>query len=237
MSRGLITCFSQGGTTARVSEQISAGLVSAGHEVDTCNLKDKTPPEIGAYDFLGLGLPVYAFTPPFNVTEYLEGLPRLPGLPFFVFVLYGTYRGDAGTRARRALEKKGGREVGYFYCRGVDYFINYLKSGYLFSAGHPDSDELAGAKNFGLQVASHLAGSPYDRPEDDPPPGLVYRLERFLLNRWLTRQFYSRLFWVNKKSATTAASVSNSAPPGTSRRTNPATRSGAAAVWAAGTAK
>jgi flavodoxin/ferredoxin len=199
MSRGLITCFSQGGTTARVAEQISAGLVSAGHEIDICNLKDQTPPEISAYDLLGVGLPVYAFAPPFSVTDYIKSLPELNGLPFFVFVLYGTYRGDAGTRARRALEAKGGKEIGYFFCRGADYFIRYLQEGYLFSAGHPNHQELAAADDFGKKVASHLTGSPYTRPEDDQPPSFVYRLERFLLNRWLTRQLYSRLFWLNKK--------------------------------------
>ena len=202
MSKSLIVYFSQGGTTARTADSIAAGLRTAGYEVDVCHLINEQPPALDGYDLLGIGMPVYAFRPPFALTDYVEGLPHLGGLPAFTFVLYGTLRGDAGTAMRRQLARKGAREVGYLTCRGDDYFLGYLKLGYLFSPDHPAVDELAEAEAFGQEVAARVAGQAYAPPGEDAPPGAVYRLERFFLSRWLVEQVYSRLFLLNKAKCT-----------------------------------
>ena len=214
MPKSLIVYFSQGGTTARVAEHIANGLRTAEFQVDLCNMKDERPPDLGGYDLFGIGLPVYYFRPPFNVTDYVSGLPDLNGLPAFVFVLHGTYRGDAGNAIRHALARRGAREVGYFHCRGADYALIYLKKGYLFSPDHPTAEELAQSEAFGREVAAHAAGQPYARPEDDQPPSMVYRLERFLTNRWLARQVYSRLFRVDAKKCTACGLCTKLCPTG-----------------------
>jgi ferredoxin/flavodoxin len=183
-----------------VAESIAAGLRAAEYQIDLCNMKDEQPPDMGGYDLLGVGAPTYYYRPPFNVMGYVNSLPDLDGLPAFVFVLHGTYRGDAGNAIRHALARKGAQEAGYFHCRGADYFLGYLKEGYLFSPDHPTAEELTQAEAFGREVAAHAAGQPYARPEDDRPPAMIYRLERFLANRWLGRQVYSRLFRVDAKN-------------------------------------
>ena len=202
MPRSLIIYFSQGGTTGQVAEAIASGLRFAGHEVDMCNIKDGLPPDIGGYSLLGIGLPVYWYRPPFNVIDYLNEVPELKGLPTFVFVLYGTYRGDTGTTVRHLLARKGAKEVGYFHCRGADYFLGYLKMGYLFSPRHPTEGELAQAKQFGQEIAAHVAGKEYARPEEDQTPAPIYRLERFLANRWICNHIFSRFFKADAKKCT-----------------------------------
>ena len=199
MSKSLIVYFSQGGTTARVAESIATGLRAAEWQADLCNMKDEQPPEARGYDLIGIGSPVYSYRPPFNMMDYVKSLPDLKGLASFVFVLHGTYRGDTGTTIRHMLARKGAREVGYFHCRGADYFLGYLKRGYLFSPDHPTAEERAQAEMFGREVAAHLAGRPYGGPEEDRPAAAIYRLERLLTNRWLTEQMYSRLFTVDAK--------------------------------------
>ena len=79
---------------------------------------------------------------PFNVADYLTSLTDLKGKPAFSFLLHGTYDFDAGNQLRKALTKKGTREVGYFHCCGADYFLGYLQTGYLFSPYHPTETEL-----------------------------------------------------------------------------------------------
>jgi flavodoxin/ferredoxin len=197
MPRCLMTYFSQGGTTALVAENIASGLRSAEYEVDLCNISDGAPPAVDGYGLLGVGLPVYYYRPPFNIADYLRELPDLEGLPVFVFVLHGTYRFDAGTAVRRSLARKGGREVGYFHSYGLERWVGYLNEGYVFSPDHPRDDELSRAVAFGREVAAHAAGGEYRRPPDDAPPSPVYRLERFVTNRWLAEQLYSRLFRVD----------------------------------------
>ena len=200
MPKSLIVYFSQGGSTARVAQRIATGLRTAGYEVDLCNIKHKRPPDPSGYDLFGVGSPAYYYRPPFNVLDYVNGLPDLAGLSAFVFVLHGTYRGDAGNSLRRSLVRRGAQEVGYFHCRGADYYMGYLREGYLFSADHPTAEELVLAEAFGRDVAAHAAGRQYVRPNDDRPLPVVYRLEQFLTNRWLTRHVYSRLFRVNAKT-------------------------------------
>jgi flavodoxin/ferredoxin len=214
MSKSLIAYFSQGGTTAQVAESVAAGLRAAQWETDLYNIKDGRLPEASEYDLIGLGSPVYYYRPPFNVMDYVESLPDLNGKSFFVFVLHGTYRGDAGTTLQRALARKGGREVGYFHCRGADYYLPYLEQGYLLSPDHPTADELAQAEIFGREVAGHLAGQPYARPGEDRPAAAIYLLERFLVGRWLTRQIYSRLFTVDAKQCNACGLCMNLCPTG-----------------------
>ena len=202
MFKGLIVYFSQGGTTARVAESIAAGLRKEGYEIDLCNMKDKRPPDLSEYELFGIGYPVYYFRPPFNVTDYVNSLPDLAGLQAFVFVLHGTYQGDASNPIRRTLTRKGAREVGYFHCLGADFYLSYLKEGYLFSPDHPTKEELARAEAFGHQVAGYAVGKPYILHEKEPPPPMVYHLERFLMSRWLVRQMYSRQFRVDAEKCT-----------------------------------
>jgi len=216
MTRALIVFFSQTGTTARVADAIAAGLRAVGCHVDLCRLGDG-PPDPAGYDLLGIGLPTYYYRPPFNVTDYVSGLPRLEGIAFLTFVLHGTYRGDAGNAIRSALAAKGAREVGYFACRGADMYVGYLKEGYLFSPDHPTPDELAAAGAFGGEVAARLSGEPYTRPRNDRRPSMVYRLERLLANRWLASNVYSRLFAVRHDLCTSCGLCIRLCPTGNLR--------------------
>ena len=129
-------------------------------------------------------------------------------------MLHGTYPGDAGNIIRRALAQKQAREVGYFHCHGADFFLGYLKEGYLFSPDHPVAEELAQAEAFGRQVAGHIAEEAYSKPRADPVLGLMYRLERSLINRWLVQQMYSRMFTVNKKKCTACGLCRKQCPTG-----------------------
>ena len=214
MPKSLIVYFSLGGTTAQVARSIASGLKAAGYSVDLHDLADGLPPDSGGYDLLGVGSPTHYFRLPFNVTDYVEGLPFLDGLPAFAFVLHGTNQGDAGNTLRRALVRKGGREVGYLHTPGADIVSAYLKLGYLFSPDRPNSHDLVRAQEFGRAVAAHAVGREYVRPQDDPSPSAVYRLERFLSNRWLVRHLHSRLFLVDEDRCDTCGICVQECPTG-----------------------
>jgi flavodoxin/ferredoxin len=214
MFKSLIVYFTQGGATARVAEAIATGLRSKEHQVDLHNMYDGQPPRLDGYGLLGIGLPAYYFRPPFKVMDYLNSLPELAGLPVFVFLLYGTHAGDAGNTVRRALARKRGQEVGYFKARGADYFLGYLKRGFLFSPDHPTFLELDAAQGFGRKVAERVAGEKYIRQEEDKPPSVVYRLERFLSNRRFVKYMYSWFFYVKAKKCTSCGLCMKVCPTG-----------------------
>ncbi len=197
MRNCLIVYFSQTGATARASERIAAGLCASGFEVKACNIKDQKPPDVRDYDVLGIGFPVYGFSPPFNVSDYVNGLPHLEGMSSFVFVTYGTYRFNAADRIRQALARKGAKEVGHFHCRGADFYLHYLKLGYLFSPDHPTAEELTGAETFGREIAARVEGGQHLRAPRESAPSLIYRMERLSYRRWFSTWVHSRLFKVD----------------------------------------
>lgn len=201
MLKCLIVYFSQEGSVAKVGENIAAGLRSAGYQVDLFNLKYGRPPEIKGYDLAGIGLPTYEFRPPFNILDYVNRLPDLARLPVFVFVLWGSgVIGEAGNQIRHILARKGTKDAGYFKCSGLDFYLGYLREGYLFSHDRPTKEELKQAEDFGRKVAENVTEAQYAKdPEDPPVPSVIYRLERLLTCRLFTRWMYSFIFLLKRK--------------------------------------
>lgn len=202
--QGLIVYFSQQGATEKIAKAIANSIESRGINVDLFNLKEKNPPKIDNYDFIGIGSPTYYFRPPFIVTDYLKNLPDIKGKKFFVFVLHGAYKGKTGNVIRKILRKKGGEEVGYFFCKGADIVYLYLKEGYLYSPDSPTEKDVREAEKFGQEVVDFLKDNKkYKIPPFDPDvSSFVFRLERFLSNQWLVKNFYSRFFKVDRKKCT-----------------------------------
>ena len=199
MGKALIIYLSQGGTTATVASNIAKGLSEQNFTVDIRKVQNKKPINIESYDVIGIGFPVYIFRIPFVVKKFIDQLPALKGKPFFVFLLYGTERGQAGTDARKLLDQKGGREIGFSHYNGEDYYIGYLRKGYLFSPDHPTGNELERAIDFGREIHAVLAGKNYEKPPYDRGPGAVYTLERLLTTKFAVNYFYRFFYMVNKK--------------------------------------
>ena len=191
MKKALIAYFSQGGTTKKIATEIANGLSEAGYNADLYSITDDSSPDVSDYDLIGIGAPVYIYRPPFNVMAYVNELPNLNGLPFFVFMLHGTHPGTAGNVLRKRLEQKGGREVGYSLYRGADFFVGYVQRGVLFSPDNPAPDELERARRFGKKAAEYASGAEYDKPPADPLPPVVYSVERMLTVKPLATYFYS----------------------------------------------
>ena len=196
MPRCLIVYFSQGGSTAKVAEEIAGELRGKGYDIDVRSLTQVSPQAVLGYDLVGLGSPVYAFGQPFNVVDLVRSLPDLNGRAAFLFNTYGTYAFDAGTRFAKLVKEKGARVLGYFACHGKGSYLGYAKVGWLFSASHPNQEDLQNARRFALVVAAKAGGQGQhdgDESAGSPAP-FIYRLERFFTNQWLTSRFYSRFF-------------------------------------------
>jgi flavodoxin/ferredoxin len=200
MKKTAIFYFSQNGSTGAMAKKIGKGLTDKQFHVDLFDITDGEYPDIGGYDMIGVGFPVYIYRPPFNVLTYLKSLNDLNGLPFFVFMMYGTKPGKAGNTVRTALKHKGGREVGYAKFKGADYFLGFLQRGVLFSPNNPNADEKKGAEHFGHDIAENFAGKPYDPPPEDPAPGIVYSMEKLVTSKFFVRYMSTWFFKVDKEA-------------------------------------
>ena len=214
MKKTLIVYFSQAGSTRKVAQAVAAGLRGAGHEVDLHDLTAGAPPSPIDYDAFGLGTPVYVFRPPFNVSRYLDGLPDLNGLPFFVLLQSAGLEVDAGNAVRGTLRRKGGREVGFLKGKGADYALPWIRHGILFSPEHPTPEGLQAAKAFGEAVADRVAGTPYQPPPPDPKAPALFRLARASTNAWVVRNVGSRGFRVRGDVCTACGTCVEVCPTG-----------------------
>lgn len=203
MKRCLFVYFSQRGSTEALVKRIAAGISAGGYQVELHNLQNGPVPNIGEFQLLGIGAPVYYFQPTFIVMDFINSLPQLDNVPVFTVLTYGTVKGDAGTTLRKALLKKGCREVGYMSSKGADYFLAYTKRGYMFSPNHPDQEELGAADRFGADCVAIAEGRKnYEMPAFEKGPPMMYRMERSLIPRFAVKAMYTKMFSVNKKLCT-----------------------------------
>lgn len=217
--KALVLYWSIGGTTKRVAERIAEGLRAGGAECYLHDLRGGMPSDLAPYDIIGVGFPVHYYRPPIVVSEAMVALGPLDGRSVFSFALNGTCRGAALNRARSALVRAGGAEIGAFTSYGEDNFYPYARQGWLFSPEHPTEQELQAAQVCGAGlVAAHqrrLAGGtqPPARPRD-PRTHPMYALERLVTGPRLTRLFYWRLFRVEAERCTSCGKCSRRCPTG-----------------------
>jgi flavodoxin/ferredoxin len=202
MKNVLITYFSQGGTTEKTAKHIARGLTNENCKVDLSNLIDKNNIDIHSYDAIGIGFPVYIYRIPFIVTDFIKSLPDLNGKPFFIFILYGTIPGNAGTEARKMLSRKGGKEIGYSKYKGKDYFLGFLQKGYLFSPDNPSNKELETAVALGQNLAENINTLDYIPSSFESGPGSLYTLQKLMTLRPFGKYFYRFFYNVDKKKCT-----------------------------------
>lgn len=199
MKKALIFYFTQGGTTETISNEVAGGLKKSGYSVDQVKIPSNKVPDIQDYDIIGIGFPVYAYRAPYVVTDFLKSLPSIRGKHFFVFMLYGSYRGKAGNSVRKLLARKGGIEAGYSYYHGSNLYYGYLTRGYHFSPDHPDKEERKRAREFGSSVAAAAQGQAYNKPPFDRSQGIVYEIEKHITSKFYIKYNYSFLYKADKK--------------------------------------
>ncbi len=197
MKKCLIIYYSQSGTTEKIAEQISSGLKSK-YKVTSINIRDAKPENIGDFDLIGIGSPVYFFRPVYVILNFIKGLPQLGNIPFFVFLLYGTHYFNAYKYIEKIIKRKGGNIIGYNNFKGEDLFLGYLKRGFLFSPDSPKNNDLARAEKFGYDIIAAAEKKISYAPEGISHAGFIYALERLILTQWLTNNVYSRFFKADK---------------------------------------
>jgi flavodoxin/Pyruvate/2-oxoacid:ferredoxin oxidoreductase delta subunit len=202
--KSLIVYFSQMGSTEKVAKAIAAGLWSGGYETTFLDLKHGLAVELGQYELLGIGSPVFNYNQPFNVVDFLESLPGLNEKGTFLFNTFGTYKFDADAVLIKLATNKGAKVLGYFACRGYDSFLGYAKLGHLFSQDHPDAKDLGAAEEFGRKIAGAPTGDFILKTtvSTRSRAPIIYKIERLATNRWLSAEIYSRFFKLSETKCT-----------------------------------
>lgn len=102
-----IIYFSQTGNTEKVARAIASGLDEAGLPSQLARLEEASKVDLGQFELIGLGTPVFYYKEPFNVKDFIKGLPSLKGKSAFLFITTGGHPTNTLLRMAKLLEKKG----------------------------------------------------------------------------------------------------------------------------------
>lgn len=109
MSKVGIFYFTGTGNTAQVAKDIAQRLNSFGLDCECLNIRDPHP-NPSEFDIIGICYPVYAWAPPWPITEWAKSNKSLKDKPCFVFQ---DFAGDPSNAFRKILKtlKKIGAKV------------------------------------------------------------------------------------------------------------------------------
>ncbi len=149
--KSIVTYFSQTGNTKQVAERIREGISAVTGQCDIVSLEDVDTASLAGYDLVGLGCPTFYYQEPFNVRDFIEGLPNLSEKRWFVFCSHGSVIGNTFPSMVERLRKKGIVVIGFHdtYADGTLPFYPYPT----LTTGHPDSIDLTEATAFGKEIA------------------------------------------------------------------------------------
>lgn len=109
----LIIYFSGTGNTYYCANYIKEHLTQNGNEISMYSIENLSKGEIGHYDFLITGFPVYACNVPAVMRNYLEGIPLTAGKGAYIFCTKGFSSGNSLKRASNILKSSGYHISGY----------------------------------------------------------------------------------------------------------------------------
>jgi ferredoxin len=103
----LLLHFSGTGNTDFVARYLAGKLARAPIEVDVLSIEQQPPGDVGSFDLLAFGFPVYACDSPRFVQDYVSELPPGEGRGAFAFCTKGAYAGGAVERNLLRLAARG----------------------------------------------------------------------------------------------------------------------------------
>lgn len=155
MPECLIVYYSDSGTTENLARSIARGL-QASYRVDLLNISRNNPPAVHKYQLLGIGSPVYFFSPVAEIRRFISRMPDLHGIPVFTFLAYGTNPGSAADKLSKALAAKHACYVGTIACRNSNFVYGLGRPAGPLTLNHISAEELERARLFGETMPERL---------------------------------------------------------------------------------
>lgn len=176
----LIICFSQTGNTRKIAESIRQGILEQSDHCQICDMETAMQQDLSAFDLVGLGCPVFYYQEPFNVREFLVGLPNLSGAYWFLFCTHGSIIGNTFHSMTTELSRKEVKIIGYHDTYADAWLPFYPHPTY--TSGHPDAQDFEAARTFGCEIVKkrkRLAPEEIESQPDTIPDEWVQNAKRF----------------------------------------------------------
>ena len=160
LERVLVLWYSQTGHTQRIGRLLGHVFQDMGFWTTASEIRDFNPRDMGEYDFIIIGTPVFYYDTPLYVKEWIGSSPDLHAIPVASFVTFGGPEGDqynAASNILNLLSAKGGIPV------GLDTFLNMGAFPLSWSAEGvqkhkhlPDEDTFDQARNYARSLIERV---------------------------------------------------------------------------------
>ena len=180
--KSIIIYYSQTGNTKKIARAIHKGMSQLADQCDMVPVKEAGSQDLGRYDVIGLGSPIWMGGLPPNMRIFVESIPEQKGKHIFSFNTHGVMPELYFPSVTRKLTAKGFTVIGTKDWYG-DHHYQLAPVPY-FTAGHPDDIDLKEAETFGKEMVETSrrisAGETHlipPLPELDLTPQLLVLLE------------------------------------------------------------
>ena len=150
----LIIYFSQTGGTEKIAKAICEGILETGSDCDLVQIKEAAIKNLNSYDLIGIGCPTFYYREPRNVQTFIRQMENGTGRYAFIFCTHGSCKGNTFYYLNEELNKKGFTVIGAFDSYAESSLQFYPKP--MHTAQHPDSIEVAAARQFGNDLVQRM---------------------------------------------------------------------------------
>ncbi len=150
--KSIVVYFSQTGNTREIARSIQSSISETSGQCDIARLQDVDEKDLGVYDLIGLGSPVWHRREPANVMNFIEyTMNSLEEKHAFAFCTHGLLPGRFLARVVTMMTQKGLTVIGWNNWYGSVTMPEKPKP--YFTDGHPDEIDLQEARDFGRDMA------------------------------------------------------------------------------------
>lgn len=180
----IVIYYSQTGNTKKIAEAIHRGMSEVSGQCEIAGIKELTPGDLGRYDLVGIGSPVWCGAETPNVRRFIETLPEQTGRHVFSFCTHGVMPEHYFPTVVRRLKSRGFTVIGMRSWFGVARF-QVAPTPY-YTEGHPDAIDIEEAEEFGKEMVEKSRRI-REGAEDLIPPVPDYLYTPQL---WVLTEFY-----------------------------------------------
>jgi flavodoxin/formate hydrogenlyase subunit 6/NADH:ubiquinone oxidoreductase subunit I len=148
--KGIVIYHSNTGNTGKIAGAIYRGM-KAVMNCDIAPVNKLDPKEMGKYDFIAFGGPIWYFREPANLRFFIYYMPHSAGKLCILFATHGAQPFVFFYSIAQVLLKKAFTIIGWNHWYGGCVTTTYPKP--YFTDGHPDEIDLKEAEAFGREMA------------------------------------------------------------------------------------
>lgn len=151
MMRGIVVYYSGTGNNHKIARAINRGIKQV-MECDVASVKEVNPRDMGKYDLIGIGSPIWYFRETANVRAFIYNLPDMTGKLAFVFSVHGTMPFNIFRSMIPPVQRKGLTIIGWNDWFGANFYTLPAPKPYPLD-GHPDALDIKEAEDWGREIA------------------------------------------------------------------------------------